>query len=39
MGQFVRTISLKRTRTKVGSANLAYNYQRVVFYERRPASA
>ena len=34
-GLFVRTIGLERARTKIGLANLAYNFQRLVLHERR----
>ena len=39
MGLFVRTIGFDRARTKIGLANLAYNFQRLVFHERRTAVA
>ena len=39
MGLFVRTIGLDRVRTRTGLANLAYNFQRLVFHERRAAAA
>lgn len=39
MNLFVRTIGLARARVKIGMANLAYNMQRLVWHERRPASA
>ena len=32
MGLFVRTVGLERARTKIGLANLAYNFQRLVFH-------
>ena len=35
MGLFVRTIGTDRVRTRIGLANLAYNFQRLVFHERR----
>jgi len=34
-GMFVRTIGLARATTKINAANLAYNFQRLVFHERR----
>ena len=39
MGLRVRTIGLARARTKIGLANLAYNFQRLIFHERRAATA
>ena len=39
MGLFVRTIGLDRARTRIGLANLAHNFQRLVFHERRAAVA
>ena len=39
MGLFVRTIGLDRARTRIGLANLAYNFQRLVFHERRATAA
>ena len=39
MGLRVRTIGLARVRTKIGLAYLAYNFQRLVFHERRAAAA
>ena len=37
MGLFIRTIGLRRAEVKVGLANLAYNIDRLIFHERRPA--
>ena len=39
MGLRVRTIGLPRAQTRTGLANLAYNFQRLVFHERRAAAA
>ena len=39
MGLRVRTIGLARARTKIGLVNLPYNFQRLVFHERRAARA
>ena len=39
MGLFVRTIGLKRADAKIGLANLAYNFLRLIFHERRAAMA
>ena len=39
MGLFARTIGLKRAEAKIGLANLAYNFQRLIFHERRAAMA
>ena len=39
MGLFVRTIGLERAQAKIGLANLAYNFQRPIFHERRAAIA
>ena len=39
MGLFVRTIGIGRARAKIGMANLAYNMKRMVFWERRSATA
>jgi hypothetical protein len=35
MGLFVRTIGIKRAKTKIMLAKLAYNMQRLIFHERR----
>jgi len=37
MGLFVRTIGLDRARTRIGLADLAYSFPRLVFHERRAA--
>ena len=37
MGLSIRTIGLRRAEVKVGLANLAYNIDRLIFHERRPA--
>ena len=39
MGLFIHTIGLKRAEAKIGLANLAYNFQRMIFHERRAATA
>ena len=39
MGLFVSTIGLKRADAKLGLANLAYNFQRLIFHERKTAMA
>ncbi|MYA60579.1 MAG: transposase [Chloroflexi bacterium] len=39
MGLFVSNIGLDRARTRIGLANLAYNFQRLVFHERWAAIA
>lgn len=39
MGSFVRTIRIDRARTRIGLANLAYDFQRLVFREHRAAVA
>jgi transposase, IS5 family len=39
MGLIVRTIGIARARIKIGMANLAYNFQRFVWLERRTAPA
>ena len=39
MGLVIRTIGLKRAEAKIGFANLAYNFQRLIFHERRAAMA
>ena len=36
-GLFIRTIGLARAETKLTLANLAYNFDRLVFHERRAA--
>lgn len=38
MNLFIRTIGLKRAKTKITLTNLAYNFQRLVFHERRRAT-
>ncbi len=37
MGLFIRTIGIDRARIKIGMANLAYNFQRLVWLQRRSA--
>jgi hypothetical protein len=37
MASFVRTVGLQRARLKIGLANLAYNFYRVAWLERRTA--
>ncbi len=32
---FIRTIGLARTEAKLTLANLAYNFERLIFHERR----
>jgi transposase, IS4 family len=39
MGLFIRTIGIARARIKIGMANLAYNFQRLVWLEGRGAPA
>ena len=39
MGLVVRTVGLKRAEAKIGLANLAYNFQRLIFHQRRAAMA
>jgi transposase, IS5 family len=39
MGLFIRTIGMARARIKIGMANLAYNFQRLVWLEGRTAPA
>lgn len=39
MGLFIRTIGLDRARTKIGRANLAYNFKRYVWSERQAPMA
>ena len=39
MGLFVRTIGIARARTKIGMVNLAYNFTRYAWHERRTVSA
>jgi len=39
MGLFIRTIGIARARIKIGMANLAYNFQRLAWLERRGAPA
>jgi len=39
MGLFIRTIGIARARLKIGMANLAYNFQRLIWLEGRTASA
>ena len=38
MGLFVRTIGKARAEAKIGLANLAYNFQRLIFHQRAPAT-
>ena len=39
MRMFIRTIGIARARIKIGMANLAYNFQRLIWLEGRTASA
>ena len=39
MGLRVRTIGLPRAQIRIGLANLAYSFQRLIFHERRAAAA
>ena len=39
MGLIVRTIGLARARIKIGMANLAYNFQRLVWLEGQTVPA
>ncbi len=39
MGLFVRTTGIARATTKIGLANLAYNMQRLVWFDGRTAPA
>jgi IS5 family transposase len=39
MGLFIRTIGLARARIKIGMANLAYNFQRLIWLDGRTAPA
>jgi IS5 family transposase len=38
-GLFIRTIGLARAETKLTLANIAYNFDRLVFHERRAVTA
>ena len=38
-GLFVRTIGVARADAKLTLANLAYDFDRLIFHERRPAGA
>ncbi|WP_306258413.1 IS5 family transposase [Pararhizobium sp. IMCC21322] len=39
MGLFIRTIGIKRATTKIGLANLVYNFQRMMWINRKRAPA
>ena len=39
MGLFIRTIGLARARTRIGMANLAYNFTRYLWHEGRSVPA
>lgn len=39
MGLFIRTIGIERAEAKIGLVNIAYNMQRLIFHERRSATA
>lgn len=39
MGLFIRTIGIARAEAKIGIANLAYNMKRLIFLQRRTATA
>jgi len=38
-GLFIRTIGIKRAEAKLTLANLAYNFDRLIFHERRAVTA
>jgi IS5 family transposase len=38
MNLFVRTIGIARAKVKIGMANLVYNFQRLIFLQRRVAA-
>jgi hypothetical protein len=38
-GLFIRTIGIKRAEAKLTLANLAYNFDRLIFHGRRAATA
>src|SRR3546814_813526 len=38
-GLFIRPVGLKRVEAKLTLANLAYNFDRLIFHERRAATA
>src|ERR1700740_1273213 len=38
MNLFVRTIRIARAKVKIGMANLVYNFQRLIFLQRRVAA-
>ena len=39
MGLFIRTIGITRAEAKITLVNLAYNMKRLIFHERRAATA
>lgn len=39
MGLFIRTIGLSRAKVKIGLTNLAYNFNRLSFWEQKRAFA
>jgi len=39
LGLFIRTIGLRRAEAEITFANLAYNIDRLIFHERRAATA
>ena len=39
MALFIRTIGIARATTKIGMANLAYNFQRLIWLQGRSAPA
>jgi IS5 family transposase len=39
MALFVRTIDIERAKIKIGMANLAYNFKRLVWHEGKSAPA
>ena len=38
MRLFIRTVGIERAKAKIGLVNIAYNMQRLIFHERRPAT-
>jgi IS5 family transposase len=39
MGLFIRTIGMERPKTKIGLANIAFDFKRFLYWECRPNSA
>ena len=39
MGLFIRSIGIERAKTKIGLANIAFNFKRFLYWESRASTA